>query len=177
MAEKINWFQILEAGLRALEKDQEDEAYLKELANKYVLKDPKNYSSVRSIVLDVHFKLEYHLDTAIKWYLCFYNRRKHIFSEGDYSKIGDVISNIDYAKKLKIVELLSIFSKQTIGIFWKTNDLRIAFAHNYKKDSPKYLFCGESIFNRKVIEKLISGLELAIAEFSEFIIEEGDASV
>ena len=54
-------------------EEQEEETYLKELAGRYVPKEPKNYASVRSIVLDIHFRLEAILNNAINWYLCFYN--------------------------------------------------------------------------------------------------------
>ncbi|MFA6216686.1 MAG: hypothetical protein WDL87_03430 [Candidatus Omnitrophota bacterium] len=167
---------ILGASVNVYKEEFGEEAYLEGLANKFVQKDPKNFSSVRSIVLDVHFRLETILNIILKWYLCFYNKKKIFFSKEDYYKLGDVVSNIDYAKKLAIVELLKIFNKQTVKIFWKTNDLRVAFSHNYKKDSPKYLFYGESIFKRKSVDKLIDGLELVREEFLSFIVSEDDAS-
>lgn len=170
--EKFSWSELLKAFPDFYTEELEEETYLKELASKYVLKDPKNYASVRSIVLDIHFRLEAILNNAISWYLCFYNKKRFIFSKDCAPKVADAISNIDYSKKLSVIKALNIFSPQAIKIFWKVNDLRVAFAHNYKKDNPKYLYNGVPIFKRKPIDELIADLKTVISEFVDFI--EGD---
>ena len=53
---KINWFNAIQEHI--YKEEHEEESYLKELAGRLALKEPRSYLSVRSIVLDVHFKLE-----------------------------------------------------------------------------------------------------------------------
>lgn len=160
---------FFQAILEVIKKEQEDEIYIKELANKYCLKEPKNYVSVRSIILDIHFRLENCINMAITYYLCFYRKKELSFTKEEVSKILDEIANIDYAKKLKIIERLKIFTSSSITICWKINDLRVAFAHNYKRDSPKYLYYNDSIFKRKSIDKLIVDMRIVIEEFINFV--------
>ena len=156
------------------EEEEKEKTYLKELADKFSPKEPKNYPSVRSIVLDVHFRLEAIINYSLVYSLLAYNKKTLMFNVNDFNKISGEVSNIDYAKIMKIVENLKIYTPTSVKILWKANDLRVAFAHQHPKDSPKYEYFGESIFKRKTIERLIADLKVVISEHVTFISEGGD---
>lgn len=160
---------FFQAILDSIKKEQEDGIYLNELANKYSPKEPRNYLTVRSIILDIHFRLENCINMSITSYLCFCRKKELSFTKEEVSKILDEIRNIEYAKKLRIIERLKFFSSPSITTFWKINDLRVAFAHNYKKDSHKYLYHNDPVFKRKTIDKVIADMRMVIEEFVNFI--------
>ncbi|MFH0772583.1 MAG: hypothetical protein V1933_08195 [Candidatus Omnitrophota bacterium] len=84
-------------------------------------------------------------------------------------KINDGISGIDYAKKMKIIENLNIYTPAAINIFWKVNDLRVAFAHHYPENDSKYKYFRKSVFERRTVEKLIEDMRSVFSEEHTFI--------
>ena len=147
---KSDWWKSLLA--KALEEKLEEEEYLKGLADKLSVSKKKNYTIARSIVMDVHLRLESMMNSCIN-VCCVVGAGKYDL-QYKMDKVNDAVSDIDFMKKIKIIESLSIVKPSSIATLIKMNNLRRAFAHGYQTEHKDYNYYGDSIFEKKTIEKL-----------------------
>lgn len=156
--EKIKWEDFVqEAAKQLLEyniKEKEEKEYLENLASQYVVSKTKNYSLARSIVLDIHITEEFYINTIIG--SLFFYGGSNFGLKVNLKEVIEEIGNIDYFKKMTVIEKLNIFSVDSIKIMKQLNNLRKAFAHGYSENHPDYKYKGKSIFHRETIDLLIS---------------------
>jgi hypothetical protein len=141
------WFQKFQ------EEEHEEEVYLKNLARHYAVSTTKNYSLARSIVLDIHNTEEYYINAIIGLMCTFGGKYFNLELNGE--ELIEEIGNIDYMKKISVIEKMNVFSKATLKIMKQINNLRRAFAHGRKEDHPDYKYKGNPIFKKETMSILI----------------------
>ncbi|NQT06647.1 MAG: hypothetical protein HQ575_03805 [Candidatus Omnitrophica bacterium] len=146
----------------------EDEKFLKETARQTVGKRGDRYNDTRSIVLNVHFGLEQLMNRIIA-FSCSLGVAE-LGRDGRFKELVGAFSGMDYFKKLSITRALSVFSKESISILTIVNNVRRAFAHNYKEGHSDYKYKGTSIFNKETISKLLEDRRKIFREGSNLII-------
>jgi len=93
------------------------------------LRSTKESHSFRGYVLDKHTILEHFMDLLITAY--FFG---NIESDKSEEFINAVLANIDYSKKVKILEELKLINQKEKGVIFKVNDYRVAQSHIKKND-------------------------------------------
>ena len=120
MNNSSNWFtNLCEQVLR----EQEEEKYLQKLANLFITGKTRNYNLVRSIVLDIHLAEERLVNSTIGL-SCLLGTKN--FKGESIKDTIEAIGNIEYFRKIAVVEKLSIFSNSAIKVMKRLNDLRNA---------------------------------------------------
>ncbi|MBU1809115.1 MAG: hypothetical protein KJ661_06125 [Candidatus Omnitrophica bacterium] len=133
---------------------KQEEDYLNGLADSLSISKKKNYTTSRNIVLNIHLKLERIIDFCIVD--CLFSGAKEMELKADVATLIDVVSDIDFYKKLRIIKGLSACKPSSIKTLIKINNLRRAFAHGYKEEHKDYKYCGTLIFDKKTVEKLMA---------------------
>ncbi len=143
-----------EALMPAYLEMKQEEDYLNSLADRLSVSKKKNYTTSRNIVLNMHLKLERIIDFCIVD--CLFNGAKGMELRTDIATLIDVVSDIDFYKKLRIIKGLSACKPSSIKTLIKINNLRRAFAHGYREEHEDYKYCGTLIFEKKAVEKLMA---------------------
>jgi len=93
------------------------------------MRSSKDSGSFRGFVIDKHTVLENLLDLLIAAY--FFGT---VGSEKSESFRNNVLANMDFSKKAKVVKDLGLIDKETTGLIFRVNDYRVAQAHIKKGD-------------------------------------------
>ncbi len=172
-------FEMMAAGAgnilaQALEyRRREDDTHLRDLAKKYVDGKPNNYLWARSIILDIHGDFDYYLNVTLSLLCVVGGNKAYGWNYGkEISGITENFGDIDYAKKMAVVNRVQIFTLEANKILWEMNKVRVAFAHGKNITDKRYLYQGESIFSRKAIDRLVSDSEKVRKEYQDFIEKE-----
>jgi hypothetical protein len=110
------------------EEEKFNEDFLK-IAFPDWMRSTKESHDFRGFVIDKHTILENLLDLLIAAY--FFDTAT---SEKSESFRNNVLANMDFARKVKVVENLGLIDKEIRGLAFKVNDYRLAQAHIKKND-------------------------------------------
>ena len=153
-----------------IKEEDEERKYLENLSSRYAISKTKNYSLARSIVLDIHITEEFYINTIIGTLLVYGGSNFDL--RIDWKEVIEEIGNIDYFKKINVIEKLNIFSVNSIKIMKQLNNLRRAFAHGHSENHPDYKYKGNSIFQKETIDLLIADhIKNVTREAIDFIVK------
>jgi len=110
------------------EEEKFNEDFLK-IAFPDWMRSTKKSHDFRGFVIDKHTILENLLDLLIAAY--FFDTAS---SEKSELFRNSVLSNMDYAKKVRVVEDLGLIDREIKGLIFRVNDYRLAQAHIKKND-------------------------------------------
>lgn len=110
------------------EEEKFNEDFLK-IAFPDWMRSSKDSHNFRGFVVDKHTILENLLDLLITAFFF-----ETVSSEKSELFRNSVLANMDFAKKVKVVEDLDLIDKQTKGLIHRVNEYRVAQAHIKKND-------------------------------------------
>jgi len=110
------------------EEEKFNEDFLK-IAFPDWMRSTKKSHNFRGFVIDKHTILEHLLDLLIAAY--FFNTAS---SEKSELFRNNGLANMDYSKKVKVVEELGLIDREIKGLIFRVNDYRLAQAHIKKND-------------------------------------------
>ncbi|MCX5715439.1 MAG: hypothetical protein NTV07_00960 [Candidatus Omnitrophica bacterium] len=163
----IHFQSALEKTIYSISREEEEEKYLQNLAKSYIQDKPKSYALARSIILDIHFSLNYYMSVAISLSCVLYRVKE--FNKNELSGITEAFQEVGFYDKINIVKKLKIFSNNSLETLCEVNHVRNAFAHGYKETSAKYNYRNKSIFKRESIDRLVSEHKTIAGELADFI--------
>ena len=161
----------LDKMMKAAEEQQEAE-HLKKLADEFVSKKKDNYRWARSITMDVHGEMESVINCSIALFLCC-GKMDFVEEHSELEKPTSALAEMPYWGKLKLLESLDVFSRAFIVALERGNNLRKAFAHNYKISDSRYNYRGASVFTRSGIDKFVDDYNKMFDEYLKVIQREG----
>lgn len=110
------------------EEEKFNEDFLK-IAFPDWMRSSKESHNFRGFVIDKHTILENLLDLLIAAY--FFGTAS---SEKSELFRDNVLANMDFSKKVKVVENLDLIDREVAGLIFRVNDYRVAQAHIKKND-------------------------------------------
>lgn len=93
------------------------------------MRSSKESHNFRGFVIDKHTILENLLDLLITAYFF-----ETVSSEKSESFRSNVLANMDFSKKARVVEDLGLIGREIKGLIYRVNDYRVAQAHIKKND-------------------------------------------
>ncbi len=151
-------------------EQQEEIKYLKEMAEKTVGRKGSKYNYTRSIVLNIHFRLDLMLSVILA-ITCNSGSQALGYKPKKPTEVLDKISEVKYFQKMEIVKKLSIFTEKSIKVFSDINKIRNAFAHNYKEGHSKYNYNEKSVFAKRTVERLIEDYDKVRKEYIDKVVQ------
>lgn len=114
--------------IKKSEEEKFNEDFLK-IAFPDWMHSSKESHRFRGFVIDKHTILEHLLDLLITAY--FFDTVSSVKSE---LFRNNVLTYMDFSKKIKVIESLKLIDSKSVGLFYKVNDYRVAQSHLKKND-------------------------------------------
>ena len=160
---------LLRGLLKKAEELQEENVYIKDLAEQYTKSKGHNYLPARSIALDLHIRLERLVSGVI--IILLDKGLREFGSTIRTSSYSKHIVTMPFQRKLDLLKSMRFFSRETLETLKITNTVRNAFAHGDPSNSPRYLYRNTSIFIRSGIDKLCKDYRNVVKDYVEKITE------
>lgn len=149
-----NSSELFQAFLAHYKKEEGD---WEVLVGRFTKGKHRNFQAARSIILDIHLRLDLLLSITIEYLLIIGSDSLSL--KPKIEKLLETLSQLEIGRRIKIIANLGVLSAESLGVINAINNIRKAFVHVVKENSEAFNYNGESIFTLKGIRKVVDDFE------------------